>query len=66
MAGHSFSLPTLKLTKHIKGKSVSYVHRTLQNKSSSCPSEQQLLEFESSRENDGVEVLHLEEPSSYT
>ena len=63
MARRSFSLPTLKLTKHKKGKSVSYVPRTLQKKSSSCPSEQQLLEFESSRENDSVEVPHLEEPS---
>ena len=60
MAGHSFSLPNLKLTKHKKRK---IVLRTLQKKSSSCRSEQQLLEFESFRENDGLEVPHLEEPS---
>ena len=78
MAGRrSFTLPTLKLTKHNKrSKSVSYVPRTLQKKSSSGPSdsgpsEQRLLEPETLRrllEPDHVEVNempHLEEPTTY-
>ena len=80
MAGRrSFTLPTLKLTKHNKrSKSVSYVPRPLQKKSSSGPSEQPsgpseqwLLEPETLRqllEPDDVEVNempHLEERTTY-
>ena len=72
----SFTLPTLKLTKHNKrSKSVSYVPRTLQKKSSSGPSEQPsgpseqwLLEPETLRpllEPDDVEVNEMPHPTTY-